>query len=150
MQYNRNRPRPIPELSAQNLKRFMDKYTVDKNGCWIWGEKLRKGYGKFHFCGNGYFAHRVAYSHWKGQVPEDLFIDHLCRNRACVNPNHMEAVSHRENVIRGEGSSAQRFRQTHCVNGHPLTPENVRYRKDRYARNCKVCEMERTQRQKAS
>jgi len=107
-------------------------------GCWVWtAAKTRWGYGYVRFDGRNQHAHRVAYKLLKGQIPENRELDHLCRNRACVNPEHLEAVSRRTNLLRGEGVSAVHAAKTHCVNGHEFTPENTY--EWRGTRNCKVC-----------
>ncbi|MFJ4777405.1 HNH endonuclease signature motif containing protein [Streptomyces sp. NPDC088762] len=71
------------------------------------------------------YTHRIMYEQAKGPIPEGLQIDHLCRNRACANPEHLEAVTQKENILRGTGPSAQQARQTHCLNGHPFDEVNT-------------------------
>src|SRR5437870_1891634 len=98
-------------------------------GCWNWkGAVGQNGYGHFWLNGRYISPHRVAYILEKGQISDNSTIDHLCRNRLCVNPSHLEAVLIRENVLRGEGPSALNSRKTHCPRGHPLEEWNlVRY-----------------------
>ena len=122
-------------------ERFWAK--VDRRGpddCWEWlAYRQRNGYGKFGRGGRGSMttAHRVAYELTFGPIPDGLNIDHLCRNRGCVNPSHLEAVSQRVNLLRGETNSAK----THCVNGHEFTPENTKIESNG-ARRCLTCRRE--------
>lgn len=110
------------------LKSFEDRFwsKVERLGvdeCWPWkAGKIPGGYGAVwdKRIDNNRLAHRTAYEMLVGPVPDGLEIDHLCRNRACVNPNHMEVVTAKENVLRGIGISAQNARKTHCKNGHPF------------------------------
>jgi hypothetical protein len=111
-------------------------------GCWEWqGRRDRDGYGKK---GND-LVHRLSYEEFYGSIPEGLTIDHLCRNRACVNPAHMEPVTREENVLRGESFGAQNARKTHCVHGHPFNEENT-YIRSNGQRDCRACGRDRTRR----
>jgi hypothetical protein len=106
------------------------------DGCWLWtGYRDRSGYG---FAGRR-LAHRVAYEWTKGPIPTGLDLDHLCRTPACVNPDHLEPVPHRVNILRGEGRSAIAFRGGTCVNGHIRTDENTYVVPRTGKRNCKTC-----------
>lgn len=127
---------------GNTVERFWSK--VDKTGdCWLWQAGLAStGYGQF----NSGSAHRFAYELVKGPIPEGLQIDHLCRNRKCVRPEHLEAVSCRENLLRGETLAALNVAKTRCPQGHGYTPENtyvVRRRNGRVFRVCKVCNREK-------
>lgn len=106
--------------------------------CVDWDGPLNvKGYGSAIRNGRRSNIHRLIYERDMGPVPEGLHLDHLCRNRACVNPRHMEPVTPRENVLRGIGLSAQAARQTHCIRGHELSGPNVwMYHGER---RCKAC-----------
>ena len=122
--------------------RFFAK--VEKTAdCWLWKAALsRLGYGEFWSGGRMRPAHRIAYEMAKGPVRDDLTIDHLCRNRACVNPEHMELVTQGENTRRGESPWGINARKTHCVHGHELVEPNL-YRSSRGSRICKVCTYQR-------
>lgn len=117
--------------------RFWEK-VQKTDGCWEWlAGTTRHGYGVFHPGGNVHRnipAHRFSYELHRGAIPEGLHIDHLCRNRRCVRPDHLEVVTVRENVLRGVGRSAQNARKTTCAQGHPFTGH--RTRGERFCRQC--------------
>lgn len=119
----------LPGLTAPN-----------EHGCWVWqGSQFRpNGYGRYA----GQYAHRLAYSLFKGAIPQGLQIDHLCRNKLCVNPAHLEAVTGRVNTLRGQTLPAQNLAKTHCVRGHAFTAENTRVWKGE--RICRACQRENT------
>lgn len=118
--------------------------TTDPDKCWIWQDSLAsQGYGHLKIIEDGRrvmrSAHRLSYQTFVGSIPEGLTLDHLCRNRACINPAHLEPVPHRVNVLRGEGLAARQVLQTHCKNGHELAGDNLRvYRGHRHCRACAV------------
>jgi hypothetical protein len=85
------------------------------------------------------YAHRVAYSRAKGPIPAGFHIDHLCRNRLCVNPDHLEAVDPKTNILRGVGAPAQNALKTHCVRGHEFTPGNTHLSPAGW-RICRICQ----------
>ena len=124
--------------------RFWEKvWREHESGCWLWqGTLAANGYGVLRVDGKNVKAHRFSYELLRGPIPEGATIDHLCRVRSCVNPDHLEAVSFAENCLRGEGLPAQNFRKTHCQRGHEFTPENTSV--DRYGhRECITCRRER-------
>ena len=115
---------------------------IDANGCVVWlGSKRPDGYGLIHHMGKHVRAHRFAYEQKYGTVPAGLVLDHLCRNRACVNPDHMEPVTIGENVNRGIKTN-QNKGLTHCKRGHSLTTENAWHyinSRGHITRKCKAC-----------
>lgn len=94
---------------------------VDRSGdCWAWtGAHHVEGYGEFQMDGRRLRAHRVAWEWAHGPIPVGLEPDHLCRNRACVNPDHLELVTHRVNILRGLAPTAINAAKTECPRGHP-------------------------------
>jgi len=134
-------------------ERFHDGYVPEPNsGCWLWTKcTLPCGYG-WMSVPDGWTgvlgrrqeaAHRVSYRLYKGDIPEGLEIDHLCRVRSCVNPDHLEAVTRRENVLRGVGLAAINAVKTHCKHGHLLSGPNLRINirgSKKIKRSCKKCE----------
>ncbi len=112
--------------------------------CWLWTAATSHGYGRVQWDGRLHQAHRVVYELLVGSIPEGLTIDHLCRVRNCVNPEHMEPVTNRENILRGEAPSALHAKKTHCPQGHPYSEENTFVANG--SRNCKKCNNTRTRR----
>jgi len=117
--------------------RFWSK-VVTTDGCWQWTGGRSDGYGRFWTGTQSYRAHRWAYEQLVGPIPADRQIDHLCRNRTCVNPAHLDIVDSRENSWRGVGPPAINGRKTHCLRGHPLSGDNL-YRRPNGARGCRTC-----------
>ena len=129
-----------------HISKFWNR--VDKtDSCWVWtGTRTgaQHDYGRFYL-GNGkrIYAHRFSYELHVGPIPEGLQLDHLCRNPPCVNPNHLEVVTSRENTVRGTSPSAKAARQTRCINGHDYNEANT-YRyvpvgSNHERRYCRVC-----------
>jgi hypothetical protein len=140
--FTRRDERPI-HLTDADVERFFF-YVSSKAGCWEWiGPRFedRPGLGAYGCFTAEYFsykAHRVMWSLLHGQIPSGLTVDHLCRNRSCVNPGHLEVVTLRENILRGESPTALNARKTHCSKGHAFTPENTLKRGHGY-RSCRAC-----------
>lgn len=117
--------------------RFWSKVAAGPNGCIVWTAYVdRKGYGKFGHRGVAMYAHRFAYEQMVGPIPTGLQIDHLCRNRACVNHLHLEAVTQQENLRRGLGASALNAKKERCPSGHD-------YVQRARSRGCNECRRER-------
>lgn len=116
--------------------------AASRDECWNWlgNPSSTDGYGYIKVNGKRIPAHVFGYKLLVGSIPTDLYLDHLCRNRICVNPNHLEPVTNRENILRGAGLAAQQIQQTHCLRGHPLFGDNLRMRGRR--RICKTCALE--------
>lgn len=121
-------------------QRFLSKVKKRKSGCWEWIGCLTNGYGSFYYKRN-VRAHRYSYEYYKEPIPEELTIDHLCMNRKCVNPDHLEAVTMRVNILRSNGESAQNARKTHCIHGHILSGTNLVVGNNKYGkyRACVIC-----------
>ena len=123
--------------------RIVRKTLKSEEGCWLWlGEAHRAGYGATKVKSKTCMAHRVAYAAFIGPLCKGAEVDHLCRNRCCVNPWHLELVSHRENVVRSDNFIGIHARKTHCVHGHELSEENIYRRGAR--RVCRRCHSRRT------
>lgn len=141
-------------MSKSLIRRFMDKVEITKT-CWIWKGAKKKGrerkskfsyYGAFGLQGKTLSAHVVSYRIFKDTIPEGKEIDHLCRNTLCVNPAHLEAVTHSENCKRGlagEHRKRECLKITHCPKGHEYNAKNTYINKRGY-RSCNICAVERT------
>lgn len=128
-------------MDTRALGRFLSKVDGDPDtGCWDWtGSLTHDGYGHFWLDGRMRRAHRVAYEHCVGVMPDGCASDQLCRNRACVFYQHLEAVPQRTNILRGVGPTAQNATATACKNGHPFAEETTRLNR-RGSRVCIPCE----------
>lgn len=140
----------------------MAKMEVHPDGCWRWKSSLNSGgYGRFGTNGVRQRAHRVSYEHFIGPIPEGREVDHLCHtadlscsggascpHRACVNPQHLEVVSHRENCIRGRSRAAENAAKSVCQYGHPLDGGNTYFTKTG-GRHCRTCDRRRARESRA-
>lgn len=129
---------------ADRIAEFRAKVSVSESGCWVWPTRIApSGYGRIYHAGRDYLAHRVFYAAANGSAPVGLDIDHLCRNRRCVNPAHLEAVTRKVNLNRGLGTGP---RKDSCVHGHSLADA---YKDKRGGRKCRTCTMTRAAEQRA-
>lgn len=122
------------------VDRFREKYIIDSKECWIWtASTYPQGYGRFGYNYKIEKAHRWSYEYFVGPIPEGKEIDHLCRMRNCVNPDHLEAVIHKENCKRGNVGNSAALRQrskTNCPQGHPYNDVNTYWYQNK--RGCKI------------
>jgi hypothetical protein len=139
-------PKPRPQgggrIYGSIFERFWEHTHLDPSGCWVWtGSSTDEGYGFLTtktYTPPKFVSHRLAYELYRGPIPEGLTIDHLCRNRGCVNPWHLEPVTSKENVLRGIGISAMNARKTHCKHGHEFDIRNTYITKEG-ERACRMC-----------
>lgn len=163
----------IEEINLDNTiyQKFLKRIKIDKNGCWLFTKSVNpKGYATFGYSiGRGLYekirAHRYSFEIHKGKIPESLVIDHLCRVKNCVNPEHLDAVTQEVNINRGEMRAKQKekighllpdlmrnaqkkriamqLEKTHCKNGHLYTPETTRMyvksNRKNLSRACLLC-----------
>jgi HNH endonuclease len=129
----------LPKNFEARIEKREQTARPDLGPCWIWTGSINvRGYGKFATR----YVHRLSFEHFKGVVPVGLELDHLCREHACCNPDHLEAVTHQENVRRGRLAEANRERaipRTHCRNGHAYVPENIMFNATTGRRQCLTC-----------
>ena len=129
-------------MRKNDLSTFMQSVKIT-TCCWVWQgnyQKSHKGsgnYGRFSYNGKVVRVHRFSYEQLIGPIPAGLTIDHLCRNTLCVNPDHLEAVSSRENTLRGFSPPALNARKTTCPKGHSLEGSNLLFSAG--TRRCKIC-----------
>ena len=110
------------------------------DSCWLWEASCNKyGYGQFFLNGKPRKAHRVAYEMTRGPIPAGLEIDHLCFVRNCVRPDHMEAVTHQDNLLRSPTFQSRNAAKTHCLRGHAFDSANTHYLRNG-GRRCRACD----------
>lgn len=135
------------------VMRFLEKFTVG-DGCWEWTAfRDKAGYARIQEGGRKgsvLYAHRLSYELFIGPIPEGMVIDHLCRNRGCVNPTHMEIVTNGENVRRGMSPTQILSRKGECIRGHKRTPENTYIVPKTGSAQCRICRRERRERERVA
>jgi hypothetical protein len=137
--------------SPSAIELFRSFLVEDPSGCWNWtGTMTPQGYGRFNYGGKAHFTHRWAYETLVRPIPEGLVLDHLCRNRRCCNPAHLDVVTHQTNLWRGMAPSFITARTNVCKRGHELSEDNV-YRQgpDRTGRVCRTCVRDRQRARRA-
>lgn len=131
----------MPTLAPAPLRERFESRVERQASCWIWtGATSDTGYGTIvDDSGTPRLAHRVSYEMHIGPIPDGLVIDHLCRVRNCVNPRHLEPVTHRENVLRGVAPAVVTHRTKRCKRNHEITPANSYVRPDGKGVLCRTC-----------
>lgn len=125
-------------IESFRFDKFLDCLISDGECVVFRGARSKQGYGHIMGAqGKPELAHRLSYRIFVGPIEKGLVIDHLCRNRACVRPDHLRQVTHQENILAGVGATAMHAKKTHCKHGHEFTPENT-YRGPK-GRGCRTC-----------
>lgn len=134
--------------NGSNLERFWAK--VDSTAdCWLWvAGRSHNGYGSFWADGRSHAAHRWVYEELHGHLPAEIVLDHLCRTPSCVRPDHLDPVTDRVNILRGEAPTAMNARKTRCDHGHLFTEANTSWRKSG-SRRCRTCRAAECKRRRA-
>ena len=145
LKYSKSIPRITDKIRIKFWKHVLLP-SINPKICWEWqGQRHDKGYGVFDINGKSYLAHRISLAIHGRKLIKGLTVDHLCRNRLCVNPHHLEQVTNKENILRGIGTSATHARKTECKYGHLLSGDNLYF--DGKKRHCKICWRNRAKKQ---
>lgn len=142
MNWNDDLPklRPHQKTLGWSLRDKLSAASTWAGSCRVWLRAKAKGYGTINLDGAMRQAHRASYECFVGPIPAGLDIDHLCRNPSCINPDHLEPVTCKENILRGESPPAQNTAKTHCPRGHVYAGGNLRLTKGSGWRKCRECD----------
>jgi len=140
----------MPRYQRRSIAQRLEE-DVDRSGaCWLWKRHVRRdGYAFMQIATTpgavkAIFVHRASWEHYRGPIPEGMTVDHLCRVRHCLNPEHLQLVTPRVNTLRGSSQPAINAKKTHCKRGHPLSGENL-YVSRKGFRQCRMCVRRRRQ-----
>lgn len=134
-------------LTDSDIARF-GQFVREEGECWRWvgyintTRRADGSYPRFRVKRRVYYAHRISYLIHRGEIPEGMQVDHLCRNKWCVRPEHLEPVTPRENMLRGNTLTAVIHRSGMCTRGHPLVPENLKVNQKNGKARCRQCRNE--------
>jgi len=130
---------PGNEAGLSLEDRLWKRVSKSEDGCWNWtGHVSGGGYGRIRNGGKREQAHRVSFALAGNKIPEGLVVDHICNNRRCVRPDHLQAITQRDNILRSDSPPARQSKQVACLNGHPLDGDNLFMRRNG-KRECRVC-----------
>jgi len=124
------------------MDKFFSIIKKTKN-CWTWVGPKMNGYGFYRDKNQRLYAHRVSYFYYIGELDKSLVVDHICNNRECVNPKHLQQITSVENTMRGNGPAAINKRKKNCQKGHPLSGKNLLIAGKRKGRVCRICKRQR-------
>lgn len=140
----------MADITTSVCERIKASIILNENGCWVWQKRISEnGYGQVSINHKSLLAHRVAYQAFVAPLIDGLQIDHLCKNRACVNPEHLEQVTPRENIHRSDAVYKRLRTKRYCPQGHEYSKENTYYRQTKEGginRSCMTCARENSKR----
>lgn len=137
-------PHYVAKIQHDDVTRFHSKILVSDSGCWLWQDVPEaNGYARFSVGMGRELAHRWSYEHYCGSIPEGMTIDHLCRVKHCVNPEHLEVVTQKVNNLRSDNLAALNARKVKCLRGHPFDSANTYVNPSTGARHCRRCAADR-------